>query len=59
MCRTAYEAVKSIVSVVGGPMEQERTELFLKSVEIVDDQTTERAERLQESDSIGSRPKVR
>ncbi|PAV56917.1 hypothetical protein WR25_15760 [Diploscapter pachys] len=46
MCQTAYNSCQSIVKIVGGPTEQERFAKLMENVEVVEDDTSDRAKRL-------------
>ncbi|CAD6192148.1 unnamed protein product [Caenorhabditis auriculariae] len=55
MCKTAFEAVKTIVYTVGGETERERWEELIRKVRIVEDNPSPKSELLQLSDRINSR----
>uniref|UniRef100_A0A0R3RGX4 DUF1308 domain-containing protein n=1 Tax=Elaeophora elaphi TaxID=1147741 RepID=A0A0R3RGX4_9BILA len=58
ICRTAYDAVQSILRTVAGPQEKIRAEKLFEKVEIVEDKLSERAARLELSDRINQRSKI-
>uniref|UniRef100_A0A1I8EIV2 DUF1308 domain-containing protein n=1 Tax=Wuchereria bancrofti TaxID=6293 RepID=A0A1I8EIV2_WUCBA len=58
ICRTAYDAVQSILSTVAGPKEIIRAKELFEKVEIVEDKLSERAARLKLSDRISQRSKI-
>jgi hypothetical protein len=57
-CRTAYDSLRQIVRTVGGPTEQQREQLLLAYVHVVDDHITERVRRLTRTDVLSDRAKV-
>uniref|UniRef100_A0A0R3QKR9 WD repeat domain-containing protein 83 n=1 Tax=Brugia timori TaxID=42155 RepID=A0A0R3QKR9_9BILA len=58
ICRTAYDAVQSILSTVAGPKETMRAKKLFGKVEIVEDKLSERAAKLKLSDRISQRSKI-
>uniref|UniRef100_A0A915PV94 DUF1308 domain-containing protein n=1 Tax=Setaria digitata TaxID=48799 RepID=A0A915PV94_9BILA len=58
ICRTAYDAVQSILSTVAGSEEKIRAKELFQKVKVVEDKMTERAARLNLSDKINQRSKI-
>ncbi|CAJ0569375.1 unnamed protein product, partial [Mesorhabditis spiculigera] len=58
ICRTAYDNVLDIVKTVAGPTEKKRVDELMEKVEVVDDQTSERVESLDNFVYTNLRSKV-
>ncbi|EFO21331.1 expressed sequence [Loa loa] len=58
ICRTAYDAVQSILSTVAGPEEKIRAKELFEKVEVVEDKLSKRATTLKLSDRISQRSKI-